>query len=440
MSFWLYNGDCLDVLRGWPDCSIDSVVTDPPYEFGYMAKSWDRTGIANSVEFWREVLRILKPGAHLLSFGGSRTYHRMASAVEDAEFEIRDSLHWFYFNGFPKSQDAAREYDMYMCQMPGRHYDKNLPQGAKSRPGDHLCWPHSGREPYVGQRTALKPAHEPIVLARKSLEGTLIQNLVQWGTGALSVDACRIGSDPVTTHSRGSASSFPKRSGETTIEESGRNIDQRLGLDTKTERTGRWPANVILDEHAAAELDAITAYLRPGGSLKGGERRERSVVSSLALGPRGEWQSYGDSGGASRFFYVPKPGRKERDMGCQYLPLRSAADLTEREPDTDGLGSPRAGAGRTSKGAANTHPTVKPVALMEYLCRLVTPPGGVVLDPFTGSGTTGIGARRAGLRFVGIEKELEYVAIANARIHAALTHEVEDEEDPDHSAVGSTAA
>lgn len=390
MTHWLYHGDCLDVLRRFPDCSIDAVVTDGPYELGYMARAWDKTDIVFKAELWREVLRVVKPGAHLLSFGGTRTYHRMACAVEDAGFDIRDSLHWFYFSGFPKSQDAAREWDMHVCTLLGRHCDKNYPK--KRREDDHLCPEAPGREPFVGKRTALRPAHEPVVLARKPLDGTTIENLLAHGTGTLNID------------------------------------DVRLDC-------GRWPLNIILDEHAAAELDSTTSHLRAGGTLKGGEGQERSVVSPLSLGPRGPWASYGDSGGASRFVYVPKPGRKERDLGCQYLPLRSAADLTNREPDTDGLRSPRAGAGRTSKGTANSHPTVKPIALMEYLCKLVTPAGGVVLDPFTGSGSTGVGAVRAGFRFVGIEKELEYIAIANARIHAAFTHEVEDdEEDPDHPA------
>ncbi len=337
MSFWLYNGDCIEVMKQWPDSTFDAVCTDPPYELNFMNKGWDAAGIAFSPELWAQALRMLKPGAHLLAFGGTRTYHRMTCAIEDAGFEIRDSLHWFYGTGFPKSMNLGN-----------------------------------------GRGTALKPAHEPIVLARRPIEGTIAQNLEKYGTGALNIDVSTVGG-------------------------------------------GRWPANVLLDESAAAELDSQTPDLKEGGTLKGGEGRECSVVSPLDLGPRGAWESYGDSGGASRFFfkYVAKPGRKERDLGCDHLPMKSAGEVTDRVDGTAGLKSPRAGAGRTS-GARNIHPTVKPIELMRYLCRLITPPGGVVLDPFLGSGTTGIGALREGFKFVGIEKEVEYITIAHARISAGL--------------------
>lgn len=335
MTFELYHGNCIEEMRWFPDESVDSVCTDGPYELSFMNHKWDGTGIVNDPNFWREVFRVMKPGAHLLSFGAPRTYHRMACGVEDADFEIRDSLHWFYGTGFPKSLN----------------------------PGE-------------GLGTALKPAHEPIVLARKPLKGTVAQNIATYGTGALNIDASRINGEE-----------------------------------------GRWPANVLFDNDAAFELDAQTADLRVGGALKGGEGRERSVVSPLDLGPRGVWVPYGDSGGASRFFYVAKPGRKERDFGCEELPMMTAGEVVNRVEGSAGMNSPRAGAGRTS-GARNFHPTVKPVELMRYLVKLITPKGGLVLDPFVGSGSTGMAALLEGFDFVGIDQEEKYLNIAHARITA----------------------
>lgn len=223
-----------------------------------------------------------------------------------------------------------------------------------------------------GQGTGLKPAYEPIVLARKPLESTVAANVAKWGTGGLNIDACRIGG-------------------------------------------GRWPANVLLDEDAATELDAQTVHLKRGGTLKGGEGGERSGVSSLNLGPRTPWIPYGDSGGASRFFFVAKPGRKERDQGCEHLPPKTGGEATDRKDGSKGTQNPRAGAGRNG-GARNGHPTVKPVTLMRYLVRLITPSNGLVLDPFVGSGTTGMAALLEGVRFIGIDCDLEYLEIAKARI------------------------
>ncbi|MBL8924141.1 MAG: site-specific DNA-methyltransferase [Myxococcaceae bacterium] len=354
-------GDALELLEGMPSNSIDSCVTDPPYELGFMGKEWDGTGVAFSVEFWRRVLRVLKPGAHLVAFGGTRTYHRMTCAIEDAGFEVRDSLHWFYGTGFPKSLNVGE-----------------------------------------GRGTALKPGHEPIVLARKPLEGTVAANLATWGTGALNIDACRIGTDDTRSARNTPTPGFNMRAGVVCGSAS-----------------GRWPANVLLDEGAAAELDSQTEHLRTGGTLKGGEGRERAIVSPLDLGPRSAWVPYGDSGGASRFFYVAKPGRSERDLGCDHLPAMSGGEATDREDGSAGTKTPRAGAGRNG-GARNFHPTVKPVELMRHLVRLVTPPSGQVLDPFTGSGSTGVAAVLEGRRFVGFELTEDYAPIIAGRLQAAL--------------------
>lgn len=347
------NGECLAEMRLMPDCCIDSIVTDPPYELGFMGKTWDSTGIAYSVDLWRQCLRVLKPGGHLLAFGGSRTYHRLAVAIEDAGFQIRDQIMWLYGTGFPKSMDVSKAIDKAAGAERevlgmGNTYCEYLERGEpckghgdaqKSQSGQTIHSPvtapaTAAAKEWEGWGTALKPAHEPIVLARKPFEGTVAENVQRWRTGALNLDACRVGAEKTTTHSRGSNGAFPKRPGEKTAEESGRISDQRTGLDTASVRTGKHPANLIHD------------------------------------GLEEPW---------AKFFYCAKASNKDR-------------------------------------GEGNNHPTVKPNDLMRYLCRLVTPKGGNVLDPFCGSGSTGVAAVQEGFEFFGIEQSPEYAEIANRRI------------------------
>lgn len=373
----LYLGDSRKIAETFGPCSVDAVVSDPPYELGFMGKKWDASGIAFDPEFWRGVLEVMKPGAFMLTFGGTRTSHRMVCAIEDAGFEVRDSIEWLYGTGFPKSLNLGE-----------------------------------------GRGTALKPGHEPICLAMKPLAGTFAANLATHGTGALNIDACRIGTSKRVpgSLSRASSGMFLGSLRNETGEESGHNPN-----------VGRWPANVLLDEDAAAELDAQTADLKAGGSITEGTASSRdvdgrAVVTSLRMGPRGDWKPYGDSGGASRFFYVAKPGRSERDLGCEHLATKTAGEMTDRTEGSDGLNSPRAGAGRTA-GARNHHPTVKPVTLLRYLVRLITPPGGLVLDPFAGSGSTGVAALAEGREFLGVELTPEYAEIAKARLEHALKTE-----------------
>jgi hypothetical protein len=385
----LFEGDCLRVLGRLGAGTVGAVVTDPPYELGFMGKGWDASGIAFSVDLWREVLRVLKPGSHLLAFGAPRTYHRMACAIEDAGFEIRDSLHWMYGTGFPKSLNGRRHAE-----------DCPVTHGASVDCVTGYECPSYG--------TALKPGHEPIVLARKPLEGTVAANVAAYGTGALNIDGCRL-------EGQGKPNGVKTSTAEVGFEGGFKTVP--TGLDG----LGRWPANVLLDEDAAAELDAQsgdrTNHARKDGRIKTGVSRAGASFSVGTIAA--DRFAPTDSGGASRFFYVAKPSRRERDLGCEHLPAKSGGEATDREDGSKGTENPRAGAGRTG-GARNFHPTVKPVELMRYLCRLVTPPGGVVLDPFTGSGTTGMAALLEGFGFVGVEREPEYLEIAKARVSHAL--------------------
>lgn len=328
--YTLHAGDCRDVMRDYPADHFDSIVSDPPYGLSFMGKGWDR-GVPGE-EFWREALRVAKPGAHLLAFGGSRTFHRLTVAIEDAGWEIRDVVCWLYGSGFPKSLNVGG-----------------------------------------GWGTALKPAWEPVIVARKPLDGTVAANVLRYGTGAINIDGCRIGraSEDVSGWSQtGSKAS-------NNLAMSGGNYAR----DPKPDNAGRWPANVMHD-----------------GS--------EEVVAGFPA----------DEG---RFYYCSKASRADREEGCDHLPARIINEQTP--PGTAGANSPRAGAGRLHEdGVRNFHPTVKPTDLMRYLCRLVTPPDGLLLDPFMGSGSTGKGALLEGFRFVGIDLDPAHVAIAEARCQFAV--------------------
>ena len=376
------QGDCLDVLRALPDACVDAIVTDPPYELtankkggsgaaslnvdspagrsrigtggGFMGKAWDATGIAYSVPLWREALRVLRPGGHLLAFGGTRTYHRMACAIEDAGFEIRDSIHWMYGTGFPKSL---------------------------SLDGEHEGW-----------GTALKPAHEPVTVARKSLDGTVAANVQRHGTGALNIDGCRVAhsspADLLMSQKKNAHSRFGSAPPERVA--FGRDDRDPTNYDGSA---GRWPPNVLLTHTADCGDECVAGCPVRELGEQSGERRSAGIYQKApaAIGfgggdARGIGTMYGDSGTAARVFPV----------------FRYEAKASRRE-----------------RGDGNIHPTVKPIALMRWLARLVTPPSGIILDPFAGSGTTGVAAIREGFRFIGIEREPAYIEIARKRIAEA---------------------
>lgn len=424
----LHHGDCLDVLRTMPDASVDAIVTDPPYGLRFMGKKWDYD--VPTVELWVECLRVLKPGGHLLAFAGTRTQHRMAVRIEDAGFEIRDMIAWVYGSGFPKSLDVSKAIDkmdaveeqrarrfrftawvrstgvtsrqideatgtnmgnhyttaasqpavmtrehLEMCRhlfsevpewveqecdvrsvesrnfaarevtghyenaAPGQTWNANYGFKANLAPKERKDIPvtEAARQ-WAGWGTALKPALEPITMARKPLEGAVAANVLQWGTGGINVDGCRVGTDLITQHGRGDSAN---------IAMSGRNYAEEAGRKW----TGRWPANLI----HSGEDEVVGLF--PGAGKES----------------------------AARFFYTAK------------------ADAIDRN---DGL----------SPGERNAHPTVKPVDLMCYLCRLVTPPGGIVLDPFMGSGSTGKACVTEGFSFIGIERDADSFATAQARV------------------------
>ena len=411
----ILEGDCVEVMRGMDDESIDAIVTDPPYGLGFMGKAWD--DLPPGLEWAEECLRVLKPGGHLLAFGGSRTYHRLAVAVEDAGFEVRDQMMWLYGSGFPKSLDVSKAIDKAAGQQGEivRQYETGIGVTMNGGRGQwrgtitHRAPASADAKKWSGWGTALKPAHEPIVVARKPLVGTVAENVLRFGTGALNVDGCRIG---IADGDRPSAGHRTATFGTQETESGGD------GSGGWAAASGRWPANLILDEEAGRLVDeqsgegkdgvAVQRNLPESGSQSGHVRVKAATQRASDVG-------YGGSGGASRFFYCAKAGKAERNAG-----LDDFDDRAQRNAYSSGLDGPRPHTSQdykfVPKNVRNHHPTVKPISLMAYLVRLVTPPNGTVLDPFLGSGTTGCAAVLEGFDFIGIEREPDYIAIAQARI------------------------
>ena len=384
ITYQLHLGDCLDVLATLPDNSVDSIVTDPPYGLSFMGKKWDYD--VPSVAIWEQCLRVLKPGGHLLAFAGTRTQHRMACRIEDAGFEIRDMIAWVYGSGFPKSLDVSKAIDKAAGAERevvgmGAAYCSHIARGEKC-PGHptadrslaglniHAAATAPATEAarqWSGWGTALKPAMEPITMARKPLSGTVAETVLQHGTGAINVDGCRVKIDDDDPIHKAVWTSRPSKIGLSSVGfvTSNKDGDRRTCETSK----GRWPANIIHDGSNEAAL-----------ALKSG----------------------------ARFFYTAKAGKGDRNDGCDEMEARQTH---QRKPDGKSTFE------RSNRiPTTNHHPTVKPTTLMAYLCRLVTPPGGTVLDPFMGSGSTGKAATVNGFRFIGIERDPEYHKISQARI------------------------
>lgn len=381
----IFNMDCLHGMALLPDNSVDAIVTDPPYGLSFMGKKWDYDVPSEAI--WRECLRVLKPGGHLLAFAGTRTQHRMAVRIEDAGFEIRDMIAWVYGSGFPKSLDVSKAIDKAAGaerKVVGRS-ENGIAGGTGKHAGQDAAYGFSGEfnitapatdaaRQWQGWGTALKPALEPITVARKPLAGTVAANVLQHGTGALNIDACRVGNEERYNP--------PAVTNWTDAGYQGRAAEGK-------EVTGRWPANLIHDgsEEVLAQFpdSAGSGGSIPNVKITGyGDGVTGTGKSEYFGGPRTKVDA--GTGSAARFFYCAKASKRDRNEG-------------------------------------NNHPTVKPTELMRYLCRLVTPPGGVIVDPFAGSGTTGKAAALEGFQFVGYELDAEYAAIAQARIDAARSAE-----------------
>ena len=531
----VFHASNLDVLPLMADNSVDSIVCDPPYELGFMGKSWDSTGIAYSVELWRECLRVLKPGGHLLAFGGSRTWHRLAVAIEDAGFEVRDSIAWLYGSGFPKSLDISKAIDKKPEMAHTKNFklwlEKQIQNSGKTRNqiddecGFTACsyaktdgkdgwsnnhptkekwakmkmvlnlpddwdwiitdnldergyieptgglhggtgntvgkWAGSGQQlsnnaispdaqKWQGWGTALKPAFEPVVVARKPLVGTVAANVLEWGVGGLNIDASRIA---------GEVPSVPNPNWDRSIDSTPFGAAERKQEMSVPNNLGRWPANIILDDYTAELLDE-----QSGISKRTGGRIGKKETSNINFGLSGKYEKgdpgFGDVGGASRyffvskeekengtnhsansagnsgngnsaenfgelelqdgfaeiannldgsrFFYQPKASKRDRNEGLDELPLVKAGSMTGAEY--------REARPTNHPERQNFHPTVKPTDLMRYLIKLVTPAGGIVLDPFTGSGSTGKAALLDGYKFLGIELTADYLPIIEGRL------------------------
>lgn len=414
MSVQVLHGDSRDVLKTLADSSIDSVVCDPPYALvsitkrwggdgpppaegvyrrstaGFMGKQWDTGETAFDPAFWTEVRRVLKPGGHLIAFGGTRTYHRLVCAIEDGGFEIRDQLAWLFGSGFPKSHDVSKGIDKAAGaerEVVGINEDylRRKPNGMKTAGANTYGYASAQHETdarvtapatpeaaqWQGWGTALKPAHEPICLARKPLESTVAGNVLKHGTGALNIDACRVEGEST------------ERLNTAEMGYHGGNLASQYSTGSTQ---GRWPANVIHD--GSPEVLAGFPEGKDGVAVQrngGGQKIGTNVYQGSQGGFAREDAGYGGGGSAARFFYTPKADKLDR--------------------------------------LESKHPTVKPVDLMAYLIKLVTPPGGTVLDPFAGSGTTGMAAMREGFNAILIEREAEYVADIKRRLDHVHGHD-----------------
>jgi site-specific DNA-methyltransferase (adenine-specific) len=450
MTYQILKGNSLDLLPTLADNTIDAIVTDPPYGLGnpdpdyiikaiqlwasgdrahipegkgFMGKSWD--SFVPPPAIWDECLRVLKPGGHLLAFAGTRTYDLMGISIRMAGFEIRDSIGWVYGSGFPKSLDVSKAIDK---AAGAEREETGLPNGNNSCLGGSNCncetngisfskTKHSANtEPstpeakkWQGWGTALKPALEPIVVARKPIEGTVAENVLTHGTGGLNIDASRISGltekemnwTPQRQHS------------DNPIQMGGAKTGDVISM---YKPGGRWPANLILDEYTAESLDEQSGISKSTGGRN--TPNPNGSMFGVGGGTGANAGGLGDSGGASRFFYVAKASKRDRNEGLEDL-AEKAKVFNGKNPESAGMAEGSVEDKFTTQPAKNFHPTVKPTALMQYLVKLVTPPGGTVLDPFTGSGSTGKAAILEGFDFIGIELTEDYWPIIEGRLKHA---------------------
>ena len=422
-KYKLIHGDCLQVMKDFADNSIDTIITDPPYGLSFMDKKWDYN--IPSIDIWKECLRVLKPGGHLLSFGGTRTWHRIAVSIEDAGFEIRDSIMWLYGSGFPKSVDISKAIDKDAgAERKVVGIKQNTYDGAHRNPEKHKSpaelssigkWglnqtPHGMPETeastklakqWEGWGTALKPAVEPIIVAMKPLDGTYVENAQKHSVAGLNIDGSRIKKQDGDRTEYG-LDGIPRKTGLI--------YGKQYGINQFDGKEGRWPANIIHD--GSDEIVKVFPQTTSGAMKRDVPGYEGTSNTNFIRGKSGPSNQHGDSGSASRFFYCAKASREERELGLKNFESKKR-DMSRKEGNPGG-DNPR---NRGVHKIKNNHPTVKPLSLMRYLCKLTkTPSGGVVLDPFMGSGTTGIACFFEGRDFIGIELEKEYFDLASSRI------------------------
>ena len=460
----ILNGDCIEEMQKLIDdgVQVDSVVTDPPYELGFMGRSWDSTGIAFQKETWELAYKLLKPGGHLLAFSASRNYHRMAVAIEDVGFEIRDQMMWLYGSGFPKSMNVGKAFDKKLGNervktgVMKTHSNKGMKDSEERTAigagafGQEVSEEVTiGNSEWEGWGTALKPAHEPIVMARKPLsEKSIVDNVLKHGTGAINIDECRV---------EGNDAKYPDTNPD--FKDIGRQSKEAIGIDklsfgqtenAKRKKVVRKPRNesgVWTDGNSGMKAegtqyaDADPKGRFPANIMHDGSDVVQDIFPNTKSSPVGfkgvGWKhsgntkdemtdlqyqnSFNDEGSASRYFYCPKVSKSERNKGLDNFKIEKTKGGGGTSNNTwyeDDVNAASGKFGSEKAPSKNIHPTVKPQQLMQYLCRMVTPKGGIVLDMFMGSGSTGMAAKDEGFDFIGIEKEKEYFKIAEARIES----------------------
>lgn len=399
----IYNGDCLIGMRKLPNNSIDAIVTDPPYGLSFMGKKWDYD--VPAVEIWEECLRVLKPGGYLLAFAGTRTQHRMAVRIEDAGFEIRDMIAWVYGSGFPKSLNIGKAVD----KMQGNEREvtaDNPNHRTLQETGTMVGEPHTGdgkiskgTSEWEGWGTALKPAFEPITVARKPIEGTVADNCLKWGVGGINIDGCRVETEEQLGREQKDGPLPPKY---------GFNNNSMGNKFQEGSPLGRFPANFIHD--GSEEVLELFPNTKSGSGVK--KKASGSADSIFNINKIEGDYLQGDSDSAARFFYCAKASKSERNAGCEELEEKYNDD-SRKDKDAIGCNNPNNRSGTPSK---NFHPTVKPIALMEYLVKLVSREGQIVLDPFAGSGSTCVACVNLDRKYIGFEMDKNYSEIAEKRI------------------------
>lgn len=429
-DYKLYHGNMLDMLEVIEPNSIDSIVTDPPYELNFMGKGWDNSGIAFNNETWKKCYEVLKPGGYLLAFGGSRTFHRIACAIEDAGFEIRDTIMWLYGSGFPKSMNIGLAID-----KKNGVQSKVIATGKSGAKETHTNSLNLVKNPFGGEYeikeaqnqwngwgTALKPSFEPIIVARKPFKGSLVDNVIEYGVGGINIDECRVGNEVITQLQKDMK---PYNNNKMGVGYS----TKMIGIKTQT--VGRFPANTILT-YDETDFDEVCGGFPNTKSQKGNSNRYLSGAknnSNFMYGSINETNSYNDSGSASRYFYTAKASKKDRDEGLEefadnYMAFSNQAKAELKRGNVEFKGNEDNPMNFVNSVSVrkNTHPTVKPATLMQYLVRLVTPNGGTILDPFNGSGSTGKAVmyenkeHDKNYKYIGIELTEEYLPISKARI------------------------